>query len=117
MPQDPNRRFEVARRRQKLREEALAYKGGRCQICGYNRSSAALDFHHLNPLEKDFAISSRMTSFEAIRKELDKCVLLCSNCHREVHDGWHPSYLEDDRDKTMGDLVDDGDLEEEFEDN
>jgi len=34
-----------------------------------------------------------MTTFEAIRKELDKCVLLCCRCHREVHDGWHPQYI------------------------
>jgi hypothetical protein len=49
-----------------------------------------LDFHHLDPLEKDFSISSRCTSFEAVRAELDKTVLLCANCHREAHDGLHP---------------------------
>lgn len=86
-------RFEVARKRQALRERALAYKGGKCQICGYNRSYAALDFHHLDPMEKDFAISSRMTSFEGIKLELDKCVLVCATCHREIHDGLHPGYL------------------------
>jgi len=60
----------------------------------------AMDFHHPDPLLKDFSISQRMTSWEAIRKELDKCVLLCATCHREVHDGWHPGYLEDyDRDR------------------
>lgn len=90
MPKD---RFEVAKRRQALRERAIAYKGGACQICAYNRSHAALDFHHLDPMEKDFAISAKMTSFEAIQKELDKCVLVCANCHREIHDGWHPGYL------------------------
>ena len=37
-----------------------------------------------------------MTSWEAIEKELKKCVLLCSNCHREVHDGLHPNYLQDE---------------------
>lgn len=73
----------------------MAYKGGKCAICGYNRCLLALEFHHLDPLEKDFSISSRMTSWKAIVKELDKCVLLCANCHREVHDGLHPSYLED----------------------
>lgn len=86
-------RYEVARRRQALREQALTYKGGACQICGYSRSHAALDFHHLDPMEKDFSISSRMTSFNAIKAELDKCVLVCANCHREIHDGWHPGYL------------------------
>lgn len=88
-------RFEAARRRRTLREEAVAYKGGRCEICGYDRSPAAMDFHHVDPWAKDFTISQRMTSFRAIRRELDKCVLLCATCHREVHDGLHPTYLED----------------------
>ena len=52
-----------------------------------------MDFHHLDPAEKDFTISDRMTSFEAIKKELAKTVLLCCRCHREVHDGWHPRYV------------------------
>lgn len=107
---DPNRRFEAARKRQALRDQAIAYKGGSCQICGYNRSPAALDFHHIDPLEKDFSISSRMSSFNAIKAELDKCVLVCSNCHREIHDGWHPSYLV--REDANRGWVDDGeDLE------
>jgi hypothetical protein len=88
-------RFKAAQRRRTLREQAVAYKGGRCLICGYDRCASAFDFHHVTPWEKDFAISARMTSFRAIRRELDKCVLLCANCHREVHDGMHPGYLED----------------------
>ena len=52
-----------------------------------------MDFHHLDPMEKDFSISERMTSFEAILPELAKCSLLCCRCHREVHDGWHTGYL------------------------
>jgi hypothetical protein len=46
--------------------------------------------------EKEFNISSKMTSFKAIQAELDKCVLLCCRCHREVHDGLHPGYLDFD---------------------
>ena len=49
--------------------------------------------HHLDPSKKEFTISQRMTSFEAIQPELEKCVLLCSNHHREVHEGLHPRYL------------------------
>lgn len=70
--------------------------GGSCRICGYGRCLSGLEFHHINPLEKDFSISARMTSWEAIRPELDKCILLCANCHREVHEGLHPGYLEDE---------------------
>ena len=79
----------VSRRRKKLREMARDYKGGSCMVCGYNKCQRALSFHHLNPKEKDFDLSSRglTRSWERIKKEIDKCVLLCSNCHMEVHDG------------------------------
>lgn len=74
--------------------------GGKCEVCGYKECAAAMDFHHVDPLHKDFTISQRMTSFDAIKQELDKCVLLCSRCHREVHEGMHPRFLiqsDDDR--------------------
>ncbi len=79
----------VSRRRKKLREMARDYKGGKCMVCDYNRCQRALSFHHLNPQEKDFDLSSRglTRSWERIKKEIDKCVLLCANCHMEVHDG------------------------------
>ena len=77
----------VSERRRKLKDMAIKYKGGKCEKCGYNKCNGALDFHHLNPLEKDFSISSTGTtkSFERIKKELDKCILVCANCHREIH--------------------------------
>jgi len=58
-------------------------------ICGYDRCSGALDFHHIDPKEKEFGLSvKRLTrSWEKMKKELDKCVLICANCHREVHAG------------------------------
>ena len=87
------RRQQAATRRRDLRAQAVAYKGGRCSICGYDKSTAAFDFHHLDPQEKDFEVSSAMTSWARIVRELDKCVLLCCRCHREVHDGMHPGYL------------------------
>jgi 5-methylcytosine-specific restriction endonuclease McrA len=79
----------VSRRRKKLREMARDYKGGSCMICGYKNCQRSLSFHHLNPKEKDFDLSSRglTRSWERIKKEIDKCVLLCANCHMEVHDG------------------------------
>ena len=88
-----NAKMQAGVRRRALRDQAIAYKGGRCNICGYNKCPSAFDFHHLDPMEKDFTISSHMTSWERIKKELDKCVLLCATCHREVHDGLHPNFL------------------------
>jgi hypothetical protein len=73
--------------RQRAKERAVNYLGGKCQNCGYNRSLRALSFHHYNPAEKDFNISSQCISWEAMVKELNKCVLVCSNCHMEIHDG------------------------------
>lgn len=67
--------------------EAVAYKGGCCAHCGYNKSMNALEFHHIDPNEKETDWSRlRLKSLDKIHKELDKCVLLCSNCHREEHD-------------------------------
>ena len=67
---------------------AIEYKGGKCVVCGYNRSVTAMEFHHLDPTQKDFGISSNSNrAWEKIRIELDKCVLVCSNCHREIHEG------------------------------
>ena len=73
--------------RQRIKQWSLDYKGRACQKCGYNRCLDALEFHHLNPLEKDFSISDRNVNsdWEAIKEELDKCILVCANCHREIH--------------------------------
>lgn len=73
--------------RTKIKYESVQYKGGKCAICNYNKCIKALEFHHLDPTQKDFSISSISKSFESIKKELDKCILLCANCHREVHAG------------------------------
>lgn len=72
----------------KAKMMAVEYKGGKCEKCGYNKSLAALDFHHIDPCKKDFNIGSSIAlglSWETVKKELDKCILLCSNCHREEH--------------------------------
>lgn len=74
----------VTRRRRRVKERAVAYLGGKCIKCGYDRSIWALDFHHREG--KDFAFGDgRTRSFEQIKKELDKCDLVCANCHRELH--------------------------------
>lgn len=73
--------------RKKNKERAIEYKGGKCQICGYNKCNNALEFHHVDPSKKDFHISKNMNkSWEKIKNEIDKCVLVCANCHREIHD-------------------------------
>lgn len=79
----------VANRRRRVKEFAVAYKGGRCVICGYNKYTGALDLHHLDPKSKSFGIAAKgyTRSWEAVQKEADKCVLLCANCHREVGAG------------------------------
>lgn len=66
---------------------SIAYKGGKCQCCGYNRYVGALEFHHINSEEKDFGISAKgyTRSWERVKEELDKCILVCANCHREIH--------------------------------
>lgn len=74
-------------RRFKLKRKCVNYKGGKCEVCGYNKSLRALVFHHKNPKEKDFGISGHhCRKWETIRKELDKTILLCTNCHAEEHD-------------------------------
>jgi hypothetical protein len=72
------------RNRAKLR--LIEYKGGRCERCGYCKPiPAAYDFHHPNPAQKDFMISGKSWGFDRLKAEADKCVLLCKNCHAEVH--------------------------------
>ncbi|MBI4208539.1 MAG: hypothetical protein HY538_02385 [Deltaproteobacteria bacterium] len=84
----------VRRRRKKVRQMALEYKGNRCSRCGYDRCAEALEFHHLDSSEKDFGISDRgyTRSWRKIREELDKCVLICANCHRELHSNTQHSW-------------------------
>jgi len=71
--------------RQKTKIKLVEYKGGKCANCGYDKCIEALDFHHVNPLEKDFTIGGKSWAFETLRKEADKCILLCRNCHIEEH--------------------------------
>lgn len=93
-----HRNYEAAQKRLQLKERAVAFLGGRCVICGYDKCPTAFDFHHLDSSTKDFTISAKATWDDSFEAELRKCVLLCANCHREVHAGWHPQYLvtEDD---------------------
>ena len=75
-----------ARRRRKKKLVELA--GGACTKCGYNKSVAALQFHHIDPSEKEFGIAASgvTRSLEEQKEEIKKCILLCANCHAEIHE-------------------------------
>ena len=73
-------------RKNKLKIKCVEYKGGKCERCGYNKCMRALSFHHLDPKQKDFQISgAHCRKWDIVQKELDKCILLCCNCHAEIH--------------------------------
>lgn len=80
--------FFVDRRRKCIKGLAIELKGGKCQLCDYNKCNQVLQFHHLDPSKKDFNIGNGNTrSWSATKQELEKCILLCANCHTEVHAG------------------------------
>lgn len=75
-------------RQQKLKKQAVEYKGGKCMKCGYDKYTGALEFHHNDPTKKEFSISNKSNVvFDNIKLELDKCDMFCSNCHKEIHAG------------------------------
>ncbi len=78
---------------QRCRERRARYlkllRGGKCEICTYDRCLRALEFHHVNPEDKTFAIAGEghTRSLSKVLTEIAKCVLVCANCHREIEDG------------------------------
>ena len=74
------------KKRKEFKSKCIEYKGGCCQECGYNKEFTALEFHHKNRQDKEKLISKMSSkSWEVAKIEIDKCDLLCSNCHREEH--------------------------------
>ena len=72
-------------RKYAIKKQCVEYKGGICEHCGENRQWL-LDFHHIDPNSKDFILSDRQNyKFETLKPEMDKCLLLCANCHRNIH--------------------------------
>ena len=76
---------ESRKRYMKIRQYVLNYKLSKgCAFCGYNKYAEALDFHHNG--NKEFCIATKNTlSLKRLKKEMDKCMILCANCHRELH--------------------------------
>ncbi len=83
------RKERVVDRRRKIKALLVDEAGGSCSLCGYDRYIGALQFHHLDPDTKSFALGLRgvARSLERCREEARKCVLLCANCHAEVEAG------------------------------
>lgn len=78
----------VGRRKRRVRRILIEAAGGRCAVCGYDRCTANLHFHHVDPARKQLELSShRGVSLAAFLEERKKCVLLCANCHGEVEAG------------------------------
>ena len=76
--------------RLKVKTKIVESMGNKCQICNYDKCKSALDLHHINPEEKEFSfgrIMSNPRAWHKITEELKKCILLCANCHREIHAG------------------------------
>ena len=72
----------------RLKERSVYVMGEKCQCCGYDKCITALEFHHLNPEEKDFSFGNNANrSWQNTKEELKKCILVCANCHREIHSG------------------------------
>ncbi len=72
----------------KRKLELIKFHGGKCEICGYDKNISALEFHHINSVDKKFQLDMRHlsnTSLDELYAESCKCQLLCANCHREIH--------------------------------
>jgi len=78
----------VSDSRRNKKTALIEYKGGKCVVCNYNKCQQALQFHHKDPNEKEFAVgNSRNLNIGKLKAEVDKCLLVCANCHAEIHAG------------------------------
>lgn len=78
----------IMRKGRENKRKAIDYLGGKCADCGVTYPPYVYDFHHLDMNEKEYnpsALLSGTRNFEKAKPELDKCVLLCANCHRTRH--------------------------------
>lgn len=80
----------VKKWRRTTKNRIVESMGGKCVCCGYNKCYRAMALHHLDPSKKDIslgAIRANATCWDNIVRELRKCILVCNNCHSEIHDG------------------------------
>lgn len=76
--------------RKRTKAKIVEEMGGKCCICGYKRCQSALALHHLDPTTKEFgfgALRASPKSWSKIQEEMKKCILVCNNCHAEIHEG------------------------------
>lgn len=87
--------MQTSERARRFKEMAVEKKGGRCEICGYDRCIQALAFHHRDPSKKERRWKlSGTCGFEGRMAEIEAmCHLLCHNCHNETHAGLHPDFI------------------------
>lgn len=74
--------------RKNTKQRMINSMGGKCSLCGYNKCNDALEFHHIDPTIKEMSlggIRANPISWEKIVEEMKKCILVCSNCHKEIH--------------------------------
>ncbi len=76
----------VVRHRVERKKKLVEHFGGKCKVCGYSKCYGALHFHHQDPVTKKFGIHSGTShSLKECIEEAKKCILVCANCHAEIH--------------------------------
>ena len=87
-PKGGSRANTITALRKAMKQEAIKRFGGKCSICGYNKCVRALEFHHLDPNKKEFGLGANGNThnWEDFWNEVQKCILVCSNCHAEIHE-------------------------------
>ena len=72
-------------KRTEVRDKAIEYAGGKCVCCNYDKFKDVLEFHHIK--KKSFVIGRRLVSWARLVEEINKCILVCPTCHKEIHTG------------------------------
>lgn len=75
--------------RRLIKKKAVEYKNNECYICKKQFPYSVYDFHHLDPTKKDFGLGDKTSTvkWDKVKDEIDKCILVCANCHRQIHSG------------------------------